>query len=73
MTLKELKALVDHCYNASEPNRDLRVVIPNGERGIGSISSTGVKGASQGIDWDHGMFIITPTEPMMNRPSDVDE
>lgn len=63
MKLHELKTIVDHYMN-NPRNAALEVCIPNGERLMGPMGVTMVKGANAGIDWDNGKFIIFPQNEM---------
>ena len=59
MKLKDLKASVDRAMMRSG-NEDLEVCIPTGKPSMGPTSTTGVRCANPGIDWDAGKFIIWP-------------
>jgi hypothetical protein len=68
MKLKELKQIIDNCCNRSERYQDLEVCIPNHKQGgMGGASTTKVKSASKGIDWDSGKFFIFPEVKMVER------
>lgn len=64
MTLKELKDRI-----ASVPEGEfydeLNVCIPNNKGSIGPISTTDVKAAGQGIDWNNKKFMIWPEIEMI--------
>jgi len=68
MTLRELKEKVDRAFDRlKEKEDDLEVVIPNNKPSMGPISTTKIKSASQGIDWENGLFVIIPEIPMIEK------
>lgn len=68
MTLRELKERVDRAFNRlREGDDDLEVVIPNNKPSMGPISTTKIKSASQGIDWENGLFVLRPEVPMIEK------
>jgi len=75
MTLKELKDRI-----ASVPEGEfydeLKVCIPNNKGGVGGTSTTNVKQAAQGFDWDNEKFIIWPETKLIEsqeEPADYEE
>ncbi len=62
MKLKDLKQIIDRTIE--QRGGDLDVKIPNNKSGMGFTSSTNVKAASRGIDWDHNTFFIVPEVKM---------
>lgn len=73
MNLKELKQKVDACFDKGEQYHNLRVCIPNNKGGWGGTSTTTLKYASKGIDWDSGKFILTPEVLMVEKLNSQDK
>ena len=70
MTLRELKQIVDRTI-LRRGNDELDVVIPNHKPSMGGISTTNVRGANQGIDWNRGMFILWPDKKMVEKEEET--
>jgi len=77
MTLSELKKIVDDTidpkYATSRDVGNIQVRIYDSGRSIGAFSSTGVKSASRGIDWDAGTFLIWPEKPLVKKPKNHEQ
>lgn len=66
MTLLELKQKVDLALQRMG-GEDLEVCIPNNKNAMGGTPVTKVRGASCGIDWDRGKFMIYPEIKMIEQ------
>lgn len=67
MTLIELKARVDYALRNGDRD-NMEVVIPNNQFSMGGLTTTKVRGANRGIDWNNNVFIIWPEVDMINKP-----
>lgn len=67
MTLKELRERIE-AVPKGEFYDNLNVCIPNNKDSIGPISTTDVKAAGQGIDWNNKKFFIWPEKEMIEKP-----
>jgi hypothetical protein len=70
MKLRELKRIVDQ-YMEQNPERfgDCDVIIPTNLPSYGSMSSTPLRGANAGIDWESGKFILWPEDKLTIKPT----
>ena len=67
MTLKELRDRIEAVPKGAFYD-NLNVCIPNNKGIIGPTSTTDVRHAGQGIDWDNGKFFIWPEKEMIEKP-----
>lgn len=66
MYLKDLIEILNE--NASDDaKKDMPVVIFFNEPSIGTSSYTGISGAFEGFDWNHGKFFMFPSEPLVRE------
>ena len=61
MTVKELK----HILNRTERHDDCVVVVKTNNPSMGFISSSEIRGANQGTDWDIKSFILWPSDELV--------
>ena len=66
MKFSELRDLINHYDKMQSKNyrqydeREIRIVI--NRPSVGPIATVGIKSFHQGIDWEHGMFLINADE-----------
>lgn len=70
MNLDELKFVVDHTIehlHHGMQSKDIPVLITLSENSMGARSSSNVKYAGLGFDWEHGQFRIEPEKSLVRK------